>query len=41
MIFMLDKLDGIVFEDAVGGFDGMLSMLVTLIMDCADILIFK
>ena len=41
LLLMLDKFDGIVFEDSVGGFDGMLSMLVNSMMYCAGILIFK
>ena len=41
LLLMLDTFYGIVLEDAAGGFDGILSMLVNLMMDCADILIFK
>ena len=37
LILMLDTFYGIVLEDAVGGFDQMLSMLVNLMMYCADI----
>ena len=41
LLLMLDKFDGIVIQDAVGGFYLILSMLVNLMIDCGDISIFK
>ena len=35
------QFDGIVLDDAVGLFDRMLSMMVNLMMDCADTSIFE
>ena len=37
LLLMLNKFYGVVLGDAGGGFDLMLSMMVNLMMDCADI----
>ena len=39
LLLRLKIFNGIMFEDAVDGFDGMLSMLVNFMLDCSYIMV--